>query len=265
MGTRAATASDGRRRRPLARHAGIPLYLQIRDDIAERIERGELLHGDRLESESELTSAYDVGRPTVRQAIDLLRRSGLVTTVRGSGTFVVGDTANRISLLHFDGLTPSLRARGIEPSDEVVGASAGPPPLQVLTIDESPGGWWVVERVRSLPSHDGTRPFCVESDAFNLHYCPDAAEMFAASGSASAVLDEGYRFAIAQCDVATRAEKASAVGVHTKLRVAPSFPVLVMERINWTSAAEPVHAVRYVIATDRIPVVERLVNPLLHA
>jgi DNA-binding GntR family transcriptional regulator len=119
-----------------------------------------------------LTRAYGVGRPTVRQAIDLLRRAGLVATVRGSGTFVVSNT-NRISLFHFDGLTPSLRARGIEPSDTVVTAEAGRPPLHVLSVEDPPEGWWLVERVRSLPSHDGVRPFCVESDAFNLRYCPD--------------------------------------------------------------------------------------------
>lgn len=251
-------------RRRLKRHAGIPLYLQIRDDIADRIERGELGLGGRLESEPELTKAYGVGRPTVRQAIDLLRRAGLVATVRGSGTFVVSDS-NRISLFHFDGLTPSLRARGLEPSDTVVKAEVGRPPFQILSVEDPPEGWWVVERVRALPNHDELRPFCVESDAFNLSFCPDAAEMFAESGSASTVLDEGYGYAIAQCDVATRAEKASAVGIAAKLGVAPSFPVLVMERLNWTVATEPVHAVRYVLATDHVPVVERLVNPLLHA
>jgi len=251
-----------RRRRALKRHDGIPLYLQIRNDIAGRIESGELEPGTRLESEPELTRSYGVGRPTVRQAIDLLRREGLVATIRGSGTFVANDP-NRISLLGFDGLTPSLRAHGIEPSDEVVSAAIGAPPLDVLTVDSPVAGWWVVERIRSLPGPDGSHPFCVETDAFNLDHCPDAEELFARSGSASAVLDEGYGYAIAQCDIANRAEKASTVGVAAKLGVPRGFPVLVMERLNWTASADAIHAVRFVLATDRVPIIERLVNPTI--
>lgn len=245
--------------RRLKRHSFVPLYLQIRDDIVDQIRKSELPPGTRLPSEPEMTRAYGVGRPTVRQAIDALRREGLVATVRGSGTFVAQDV-NRISLLGFDGLTKSLRARGMEPVDQIISADLALPPLDVLEVDSPPEGWWVVERVRSLPGNDGDQPFCVETDAFNLAHCPDAAELFERSGSASAVLDDGHGFAIARCDVATRAEKASKMGVASSLQVAPGHPVLVMERLNWSLTQEPIHAVRFVVLTNRVPIVEGLVN-----
>ncbi|WP_162941788.1 GntR family transcriptional regulator [Desertimonas flava] len=249
------------RRRPLRRHNELPLYLQIRDDIMARIDGGELAPGGRLESEPELARLYGVGRPTVRQAIDVLRREGLVATRRGSGTFVAAGH-RRVSLLGFDGLTPSLRAQGIEPIDTVVRSAYEPPPFSTLTVSDPE--WWIVERVRTLSGAE-SRPLCVETDAFNLEWCPDAAELFEQSGSASVVLDEGYGYATAYCDVATRAERAAAVGVSEQLQVDDDAPVLVMERLNWTAANQPIHAVRFVVATDHVPVVERFTNPRIRS
>jgi len=245
------------RRRPLRRHTELPLYLQIHDDLTARIDSGELPPGSRLESEPELARLYAVGRPTVRQAIDVLRREGAVTTRRGSGTFVASGH-RRVSLLGFDGLTPSLRAQGIEPIDTVVRSAYEPPPFTTLTVSDP--DWWIVERVRTLSGSE-SRPLCVETDAFNLEWCPDAATLFERSGSASVVLDEGYGYATAYCDVATRAERADAVGVSDHLQIARDAPVLVMERLNWTAASQPIHAVRFVVASDHVPIVERFTNP----
>lgn len=246
----------------LKRHSAVPLYLQIHDDITARIESGELAPGSRLPSEPEMTREYGVGRPTVRQAIDRLRRAGIVATVRGSGTFVANDPS-QISLLGFDGLTRSLRARGVESVDEIIGADDGPPPLEVLTPPPSTAGWWTVQRLRSLPSADGEHTFCVETDSFNLDHCPEAAALFDETRSASAVLDEGYGFAIARCDVATRALTADQLGLAGLLATADTFPLLVMERLNWSASNEAIHAVRFVVRTDRVPIVERIVNPTI--
>lgn len=249
--------------RSVKRHATVPLYVQIRDDVVARIHDGEFQPGDRLPSEPELSRTYRVGRPTVRQAIDLMRREGAAVTVRGSGTFVAHDT-RRISLLSFDGLTSSLRARAIEFRDTVLTSEVYPePPLEVLTVDE-PGekGWWVVRRLRSLVEDGKERPFCVETDAFNLVLCPDAADLFDGSGSATAVLEDGYGFAIARCDAASRAVQAgNDPDVPDLLDVSPASPLLAMERLNWSLTNDPVHIARFLVRTELVPIVERIVNP----
>lgn len=247
------------------RHGVLPLYVQLRDDVVTRIEAGEFQPGDRLPSEPELTRVYGVGRPTVRQAIDLLRRQGVVVTVRGSGTFVSHDT-QRISLLGFDGLSGSLRARGIEFRDRVLSSEVQPaPPLDVLgpaeLAEPAEVGWWVVRRLRSLVQGNGEQPFCVEADGFNLAHCPDAAELFEQSGSATAVLEDGYGFAIARCDAASRAVGAGEAGVAGLLRVDTASPLLAMERLNWSLTDDAVHVAQFVVRTDLVPIVERLVNP----
>jgi DNA-binding transcriptional regulator YhcF (GntR family) len=63
-------------------------YLQLADIIREQIKSGELAPGARLPSEPRLVQIHDLGRETVRSALDILRAEGLVMTVSGVGTEV---------------------------------------------------------------------------------------------------------------------------------------------------------------------------------
>lgn len=65
------------------------MYVQIADDIAARIERGDLQPNRLIPSENRITQEYGVARGTARKAIQLLRERGLVATVVGRGTFVL--------------------------------------------------------------------------------------------------------------------------------------------------------------------------------
>ncbi|WP_036963663.1 GntR family transcriptional regulator [Promicromonospora kroppenstedtii] len=67
-----------------------PLYAQIAAVLAARIADGTYPARRRIPSETELTEEFDVSRPTVRQAIQVLRDRGLAETVRGKGTYVTG-------------------------------------------------------------------------------------------------------------------------------------------------------------------------------
>ncbi len=66
----------------------IPIYMQIVDSLMEQIERGEAAPGDRMGTERALATDFGVNRRTVRQALDVLERRGLVERIQGSGTFV---------------------------------------------------------------------------------------------------------------------------------------------------------------------------------
>jgi DNA-binding GntR family transcriptional regulator len=65
-----------------------PVYLQLAEILAGRIERGELQPNRPVPSESTLQQQYGVARGTVRHAIATLRERGLVFTVPQRGTFV---------------------------------------------------------------------------------------------------------------------------------------------------------------------------------
>jgi GntR family transcriptional regulator len=64
------------------------VYVQIADDIAGQIERGDLVPGARLPGEAALAEEYGAARMTVRRAIRELRERGLVIVVTGKGTYV---------------------------------------------------------------------------------------------------------------------------------------------------------------------------------
>lgn len=66
----------------------VPVYVQIADHIAARIEAGELPPGRPIPSETSMRQEYGVARETVRHAVALLRERGLVYTVPMRGTFV---------------------------------------------------------------------------------------------------------------------------------------------------------------------------------
>lgn len=63
-------------------------YIQLAEKLREEIYSGALKPGMRLYSEPKLAEMYSLSRQTVRQAIALLQREGLVTSSRGSGTYI---------------------------------------------------------------------------------------------------------------------------------------------------------------------------------
>ncbi len=66
----------------------MPLYHQLADIISDRIRSGQYLPGQAIPSETALAGQYHIGRPTVRQAMDLLVQKKLIQRKRGAGTFV---------------------------------------------------------------------------------------------------------------------------------------------------------------------------------
>lgn len=68
--------------------SGSPLYLQLADNLRQRIAAKEFLPGDRLPTEAELVVQFGLSRITVRQALAMLTRSGLIERFPSRGSFV---------------------------------------------------------------------------------------------------------------------------------------------------------------------------------
>lgn len=63
-------------------------YRQLADELREQIMGGTFAVGDTLPTEQELQETHSLSRQTVRQAIAILERDGLVYRRRGSGTYI---------------------------------------------------------------------------------------------------------------------------------------------------------------------------------
>lgn len=70
------------------RTSGIPAFRQVAADLREKITTGHYAPEARLPSERELVEHYGVSRPTIRDALDLLRGEGMVIALHGKGVFV---------------------------------------------------------------------------------------------------------------------------------------------------------------------------------
>lgn len=70
------------------RSAGIPLYIQLRDEIVRAIQQGELRVGVRIPTERELANDLGVSRKTVSHAYNILEQEGVLISHQGKGTFV---------------------------------------------------------------------------------------------------------------------------------------------------------------------------------
>ncbi|MEQ0564642.1 GntR family transcriptional regulator [Amycolatopsis sp. NEAU-NG30] len=70
------------------RRSGVPAFRQVAADLRQKIAAGDYAPGAQLPSERELVDTYGVSRPTVRDAVNLLRAEGLVTSEHGRGVFV---------------------------------------------------------------------------------------------------------------------------------------------------------------------------------
>ncbi|WP_236796310.1 winged helix-turn-helix domain-containing protein [Amycolatopsis sp. GM8] len=80
------------------------LYDRLADYLAELITRGRFRRYQKFPGEIQLSSEYGVSLGTARHATELLRRRGLVTTVKSKGTYVTYDigTASIERPVHHD-------------------------------------------------------------------------------------------------------------------------------------------------------------------
>lgn len=76
-----------------AEDASGPLYVQVAQRLYQAIRRGEFPVGSTLPTEVQLAQLHNVSRQTIREAIDLLRQDGMLSTRKRVGTRVEASAA----------------------------------------------------------------------------------------------------------------------------------------------------------------------------
>ena len=101
---------------------GIPIYVQIRDQILAAIGSGELQPGERMPTMREVAVALKVDLNTVRHAYEAAQETGAIVLVKARGTFVAERPpaiepecqAARIERLAYQ-MIAAARAGGVDP------------------------------------------------------------------------------------------------------------------------------------------------------
>lgn len=68
--------------------SGVPIYVQLREQILRQLGAGMLAAGDQMPTMREVAVALKIDLNTVRHTYDELERIGAITLVRGRGSFV---------------------------------------------------------------------------------------------------------------------------------------------------------------------------------
>ncbi|HYB44230.1 MAG TPA: GntR family transcriptional regulator [Candidatus Methylomirabilis sp.] len=89
----------------------LPRYHQIALSLRERIAQGSPAPGQRLDNQRKLASEFGVTLMTLRQALELLERDGLITRRHGLGTFVSSPTVD-YDILHLSSVADGFSSRG---------------------------------------------------------------------------------------------------------------------------------------------------------
>lgn len=227
----------------LHRDSVTALYMQIAEGIERQIREGDCPPFSKLPSEQEMVARYGVSRVTVRQALGVLLRKGLVEAKQGKGTFVVGAVLQH-GLDRLMGFYDSLVAQGQKPRTSLLEFGPATPAQTARTVfhgraDAAPVA---LKRLYQLKG----RPFAVVEALIT----PEAASVTRAQAESMTIyriVAEILGAEIAHADIGIR---ASVVGKRNGelLKLAPQRPVLVMERVSKDAAGRALeHSFFYVV------------------
>jgi GntR family transcriptional regulator len=121
--------------------SAVPRYLQLATLFRSRIASGAWRSGAQIPTVEELAAECGVARATIRQALGQLEDEGLIERFRAKGTFVRGQTQNRLWCEVQTDWSGLLRSReGAE--IEILGSQGGAmPPVMPTDLGEPAAGY----------------------------------------------------------------------------------------------------------------------------
>ena len=221
---------------PLDKNGFIPLYYQIQRALMEKIHSGELIEGDPLASEEELSRYYQVSRMTARQALHGLKISGYAFSEKGRGTFVSRPKLEK-NIMHLQGFTEDMRQRGMKPSSKLLQQAAVPPTEELMQRLKLDNGDRVL-RLRRLRLADGI-PMALEDSHIPLRQFPGLDRIDFAKHSLYQTLRERYGVRVGYADEIIEALPATREESEL-LNIQKKASVLSITRVIMTTQESPI-------------------------
>jgi GntR family transcriptional regulator len=208
-----------------------PLYLQLRDALAERIASGEWKSGDIIPNEVDLARELGVSQGTVRRSLDLLESEHVVTRRQGRGTFVNDPDSQAYRFNNF-----RLANGAAAPTDastlDIVMAEASDSEcarLQLITGDQ-------VYRISRIRSHLG-RAFMIEGASLPAALFPQLVER-ALQSHRLVEIAQAYSLLLGNAEERILIGTCSPLAAEA-LNLAPGTPVLILDRVIKTRNGRP--------------------------
>jgi len=133
----------------------IPLHVQLKNILEDQIKHG--YYKEKIPSERELMEMYSISRSTVREAVSILVREGVLEKVHGKGTFVnLKPVQEWLSMTSF---TETIKQMGIQLLDHGI----VPTPENIKNVNGFDDNCYYIKRLRLK----GQVPIAIEN-----HYYP---------------------------------------------------------------------------------------------
>lgn len=211
-----------------------PLYLQLRDALAERIAGGEWKPGSAIPNESDLAREFGVSTGTMRKALDLMEAERLLTRRQGRGTFVNDHNSYELSA-RFSNLRAADGSRvcGEVKSAEISEGTANPLECERLALqlgDEV----YRFHRVR----HHRNRVYLVEDAALPAALFPGLPEKRSVADRII-ILAQEYGLLLGRATERVSLGQASPT-VAEAFGIGPGSPIMVLDRVVMALDGRPI-------------------------
>jgi GntR family transcriptional regulator len=224
----------------------IPYYHQLADILREIIQQSVSGNDtELLPSENELGQTYKVSRATVRQALNLLEREGLVHKAKGKGTYISKHRV-RYPLTTFISTTEDMRRRGWKPGVEVLSfkeIDSHSPITESLQIAASDK---VYELCRLRFGNDD--PVGIQWAYLPVKLCAGLIDLDLGT-SLTKVMEQKFGIKFWSAQEFLRARLPTKFEAE-KLQIPKNLPIIYMERITFSYAGAPVEFLQSVWRSD---------------
>lgn len=216
-----------------------PKWVEVRDELEERIESGDWAAGDKILPEPALASSLGVSRATLRDALRALEEDGYLSRTPGAGTYITrrSKLANNLNI-NF-GVSDMIRSMGAEPGTTGLAlyeTEASEDDAATLNL-EAGAPLVVVERVRTA---DG-RPVVFSRDFYPLAVLERGIEVHERiSGESLYEFLERRLGILVQHGVATIAPTKADDEIAEKLEVEPGELLLYLRQADYDGEGTPV-------------------------
>lgn len=244
----------------VSRGSALPLYHQIASDLRQRILSRSWAAGERIPSETELSTLYETSRVTVRQALRILSDEGLISREPGRGSFV-RDNSLAAKSRRLTSFTVEMRSRGMHPTAVVLDQKVLAASDEVADALDLPSGTSVLQLYR-LRRGD-TEPMGLQTSYVSHERFPAIAQADFTSASLYSELHARYGIIVDEADEAYQATTINDEAAAKLLAVPLGSPALYVMRRAF-SRGEAIEYTTSLMRADRYHIEMHLTQSPLH-
>ncbi len=221
----------------------------VRDTLTDDIRSGRLSAGDQLPTETQLADRFEIGRHSVRRALDMLARDGKISIEQGRGTFVADAPRLTYQIGKRTRLRRNLIPQGVDVTSRLISANRISAPDDVSKALLLNSGAKVTESLRITLAND--LPVALGCVYHSAERFPDFAERRDVLGSTTETyrsfgIEDYLRQHTSIFARSAKTEEAKTLKQH------PDVPVLVVTAIDATPDGTPISTSRVIWSAGRV-------------